>query len=233
MSVLVNQIAENLQWQQMLIEEQQQLTWKAMQSNDPVTLMKANQLFNDISVRQNTEQKSKLIDPFEFSNALQYKTPKKSASYDMLRRMGSTPILHAIISTRVDQVASFCEPQKSQYDIGFTIRKKKEDDKRTKKDEYIIEQLTDFILNCGVDANKWHGDSFEDFLRKLVKDSLELDQGTFEVIRDRKGSPVEFLTTDGSTFRISDTIDDHEDTFVEDNTNKLIENSDILTRTFK
>ncbi|MBJ7435229.1 MAG: phage portal protein, partial [Acinetobacter sp.] len=108
------------------------------------------------------------------------------------------------------------EPQINKRDLGFVIRKRQnggmdssaDKTKVDNKDQAIINKLTDFICECGVESARWHGDNFEQFLRKFVKDALELDQPTFEIVRDRKGRLHEFFCTDGATHRIADTIDD-------------------------
>ena len=126
--------------------------------------------------------------------------------------MGRTPIINSIITTRVEQVAAFSEPCYDSKGIGFIIRKKvgySEDSEKkiSKEDKQKIEYITNFILNCGSSDNNWHGDSFDAFLRKITRDSLELDQMTFEIVRNRKGIPQEYIATDGATFRLAENLD--------------------------
>lgn len=186
---------------------------KAMESNDPDAIMKAQLRWKDLEEREDSGSKSMLFDPYSFAGSTEYKYKPYSVSYNVLRRMAQSPIVRSIINTRIEQVASFSEPQRDKYGIGFIIQKKnkyRHDDKDevTEEDEKRIEWLTEFVLNCGTISNAWHGDSFDTFLRKITRDSLELDQMTFEVVRNRKGQPVEFLATDGATYRIADSYDD-------------------------
>ena len=186
---------------------------KAMASNDVDKIVEAAKYYKDVEKRPESNLKSYTIDPWDFTRQFGYKDKPTSLSYDTLRKMGRTPIINAIITTRVEQVAAFSEPCYDDKGVGFVIRKKKgylnsEDVKPTKLDEAKIEYITEFIMNCGSAQNAWHGDSFGTFLRKITRDSLELDQLTFEVIRNRKGIPQEFIATDAATFRIADSFDD-------------------------
>jgi hypothetical protein len=202
---------EKLKVQEALVIE------KSFKSNDPDLIIKAAAHYKDIEKRDTEKPiKSYIFDPYNFNKQFGYKDKPTSLSYDLLRRMGRTPIINAIITTRVEQVSNFSDPCYDDTGVGFKIRKKQgylkidKNEKLSKKDEARIEFLTDFLLNCGNSENAWHGDSFDTFLRKFTRDSLELDQATFEVIRNRKGIPQEFIATDGATFRLADTFDDDE-----------------------
>lgn len=214
-----NNLPENLddlkKVKEQLVIQEQLLLKKSLESSNPDLIIKANQYFKDVVSKNDTASKSYVFDPWSLNQqAGGYKDKPTSLGYNTLRTMGRTPIINAIISTRVEQVASFSQPCFDEKGTGFVIRKKKgyfsKEVKNTKEDEAKIEYITNFILNCGSENMSWHGDTFDSFLRKFTRDSLELDQATFEVIRNRKGIPIEFLAVDGSTFRISDTYDDNE-----------------------
>jgi hypothetical protein len=206
----------SLQELQLKLEVQKSLVLqKAMKSDDPNKIVEAAKYFKDIEKRDESQVKSYIFDPWEFSRQFGYKDKPTSLSYNTLRRMGRTPIINSIITTRVEQVAAFSEPAYDEKGVGFIIRKKqgylsKEEQKLSKQDEARIEWITDFIINCGTTGNSWHGDTFGTFLRKIVRDSLELDQMTFEVVRNRKGIPQEFIATDAATFRLADSFDSDE-----------------------
>lgn len=210
---LVQQI-EELRLQKERLEVQELLTLqKAIESSDPDAIIKANMRWNDIQPRQESSSKSMLFDPYLFAQNAGYKDKIYSMSYPTLRRMATTPVIRAIVNTRIEQVAAFSEPQPDKHGIGFIIRRKSdylENDKQevSSSDKRKIRWITDFILNCGTTNNAWHGDSFDTFLRKVTRDSLELDQMTFEVVRNRKGQPIEYFATDSATYRYADSIDD-------------------------
>lgn len=186
---------------------------RGMHSGNPEEIIKAmSTLQQRRKGVEGSDNKSYVFSPDQFLSSFGYKDKPLTISYDMLRRMARTPIIKAIISTRVEQIAAFAEPQADKYSTGFIIRKKSrsgdpDDQKLSDQDRRMIDYLTDFVLHCGDDANRWHGQSFDEFLRMFGRDSLEMDQATFEVVRNLKGEVVEFLATDAATFRYADSID--------------------------
>lgn len=191
-----------------LQQREQTLVEKALRSNDPNTLIQVKKWF-DVQKKDETDYKSLLFDPFYTYQSLGYREKPTSIAFQTLRNMYTAPIIKAIIGTRIEQVVNFSEPQTSDTNVGWMIRRKRnlfgEDNKElTDEDKKIIEYIVDFLLNGGTDSNYWDSDSFEDFLRKIVPDSLVLDQMTFEVVRNKVGRPREFFATDGATYRLLD-----------------------------
>lgn len=186
----------------------------ALQSSDIDEIYKAQTLISQIEKKDpKVEYKSMIIDPQQAWGANGYKNKSFNLSYEMLRAMGRTPIIKAIIETRKEQILSFCEPQQDRYSTGFIVRPKKYKLKNgkmelSKEEQMYAENITEFILNCGTNSNAWHGDDFNSFSRKFIDDCLKLDQGTFEIVADRRGIPVEFFATDGATYRIADSNND-------------------------
>lgn len=185
-------------------------------STDPAEIMKAETVLASVQNREESERKSYSIDPNDFYSAFGYKDRRTSMSYGLLRNMAKTPIINAIIRTRINQVASFSEPQEDRYSLGFVIEKKPlrhEDDKSAKKlskqELKEIDFLTNFVNDCGINGT-FEGDDFDTFLRKITRDSLTYDQMCFEIIPDRKGYPMEFAAVDASTIRIAESFDDDE-----------------------
>lgn len=196
-----------------LQQQEGEILGKAFNSNDTDTLIKASSHWQDVKQRHSSEIKTDLVDPNKWSDSSGYKSKLFSLSYNTLRRMAKTPVIKAIITTRQTQVSSFSSPQKNRYETGFVITKKREyyteeEPKVTSQDKQKIKQLTEFILNGGQHDNAWHGDTFDSFLKKITADSLTIDQACFEVVRNRAGSPTEYLAVDGATFRIADSYDD-------------------------
>lgn len=189
---------------------------KAMKSRDLGEIMKTQSYLKTIEKRDDSlNAKSVLIDPQQYWGAQGYKQKNYNLSYDMLRAMSRTDIVKPVIQTRIEEVIRFCSPQKDKYATGFRIRPKKilvKDGKEelTKAQEKRIEELTEFVLNCGNGSNEWHGDNFHTFTRKFIQDSLALDQGCAEVIADKRGLPAEFIAIDGATARLAATFNDDE-----------------------
>ena len=200
--------------------ERELLLQKAFKSRDVDTIVKAEQYLLRNSLRNdnnnfsstnfyrgvNTKRKSIIIDPLETASAGGYLYKPGTLSFDVLRAMSRAPVIRAIINTRKDQVADFCKPQPDKYSPGFIIEKRGvgDDDDLTDADKAQIEKLTEFICECGDEANRWDADDFESFVRKIVEDSLSLDQMNFEVIPNRAGLPTQFVAVDAGTIRIAD-----------------------------
>lgn len=188
-----------------------------MKGNDVNQIYQAQAYLKKIEEREITESKSLLVDPMELTSSFGYKDKPYNLSYSVLRAMSRTHLVKAVIDTRREQVVSYCEPQKDKYSAGFRIQKRSkytqlgQEKKLTKAEEKQVEWLTEYILSCGTTQNFWHGDTFDQFIGKIVNDSLTFDQGTFEVVRNMKGEPVEFFATDGSSYRIADTFSDSEE----------------------
>ena len=183
---------------------------KAMRSEDPNDIMKAASIADQvIQKREHSDRKSYMVDPNDFANSLGYRNKKLGLSYESLKRMSLTPIINAIIKTRINQVAAFAEPQKDKYSTGFIITKKElgNDGKMSKAEQKIADEITETVLKCGVN-NSWSNDDFDTFTRKVIKDSLVYDQMCFEVVDTKRGDFFEMVAVDASTLRISDSFDD-------------------------
>ena len=187
---------------------------KALASTDINQIYKAQNYIKGLQQREEFDTKSLMVDPLAMTHSFGYRDKPFSLSYTLLRGMAKTHIIKAIIETRKEQIQAFCTPQRDKYSTGFVVKKKqkytlsgKQPD-LTKAEENRIEDIINFLLNCGNSENFWHADSFDVFIGKIVDDSLTLDQATFENVRNKRGELVEFFATDGATFRIADSYDD-------------------------
>lgn len=194
---------------------------KMLKSNNAQDIFKAQGIIRRLNTNRGGSNeagegqvKSMLIDPYALNQSMGYAEKQFSVSYQVLRNMGKVPVMKAIIGTRVEQVVDFLEPQRDRHSTGFVIRPKRfkpgEEDKEklTKAEEKEVEQITEFLLNCGTPDKEWHGDTLETLIRKFIPDCLTLDQGTFETVRNNMMEPQEVIATDGATFRIADSWDD-------------------------
>jgi HK97 family phage portal protein len=211
-SNIIKQLSDIEDRERKLVIERQLMLNKALHSEDVDTIYKAQKYYDQFVARQAPQRqdgmKSILIDPFENASSMGYYSKSAYLSYDVLRAMSRAPIIRAIINTRKDQVAEFTKPQPNKYSKGFILKKKGQDDNETEDpDKDMIEKLKSFLLNCGDEENKWDWDDFEVFIRKIVEDSLVLDQACFEVIPTRSFEPYQFVATDGATIRIADSRD--------------------------
>jgi HK97 family phage portal protein len=196
---------------------------KALKSGDVDAIFKAQkyaQQFQRIGgqMQRSDGMKSMVLDPFITAGSQGYFDKVSQLSYDLLRGASRAPIIRSIINTRKDQVAEYCKPQEDKYSKGFIFKKKgvKDEDEYTDADKRVMDQLTEFIMSCGntdQDSDKWDPDAnFEIWVRKMVEDSLALDQACSEVVTTRAFEPYLFRHVDGATIRIADSYDNENNT---------------------
>lgn len=139
-----------------------------------------------------------------------YEKPS-AMSFDMMRQMvDQTPILSAVVMTRIRQVKRFCRASDSGKGPGFQIRLKNQaSNKLQKEEQHSIELLQGFFTNCGWESNprqraRLKRDNFSNFMSKLVRDSLVLDSSPIETEfkRDRSLGLDGFYAVDGATIRL-------------------------------
>jgi len=114
------------------------------------------------------------------------------------------PIVQAVVQTRVNQVAAFCQPVKDRYENGFKVKLRDIEAEPTPADKQWTEQMTGLLLRTGVTDQPRGRDNFEVFLRKIAFDSLVFDQMCFEVVPNRKKQPAAWYAVDGTTMRLAD-----------------------------
>ena len=120
--------------------------------------------------------------------------------YETLRNMSRVPTIAAIIGTRVNQIAEFATPRQSRLDVGFEIGLRDERATPSNSERRQIRDLTDWIETCGDPAIDPEA-TFEQFIRKTVRDSLTFDAMTFETLKTRGGKPAGFQAVDAATIR--------------------------------
>lgn len=184
----------------------------ALNSNDAGEIMKANLYLGEIN-RQPTKIQSVFFDPNDISgNGRGFKDSKGVLSFSVLRRMGDIHIVKSIVSTRVEQIMNFMDFSEDEQKEGYTIRKKKSlfstgDEKLTNEDKKKISEIVDFLEKGGW-TDKWDNvDSLQEFVSKIMSDSLTLDQLAFEMVRNRMWELQKFRAVDASLIRFLDSVD--------------------------
>ena len=140
-----------------------------------------------------------------------YREKGQSLNFETLKEVAKkvAPI-SAIVNTRIDQIGAFTKQARYDEDgRGFKIRPKDLDATITDKMQEDILFLEDFILNCGSTEDALR-ENFDTFLRKIMRDSLILDQINFEIVRGINNKPLAFYAVDASTIRVA-REDDKED----------------------
>lgn len=145
--------------------------------------------------------------PMDVQAQMGFKDRRYSISFDLLRTIPQQlSIVAAIIQTRCNQIATFAKPYRENNGVGFRITHKDKHRERTRGENEFIRNAENFIRNCGQKAHNKLSDTprdhFEIFLKKIIRDSLILDQLCFEIVPDKKGRPYEFLAVDAATIRI-------------------------------
>lgn len=184
----------------------------ALNSNDAGEIMKANLYLGEIN-RQSIKIQSVFFDPNDISgNGRGFKDSKGVLSFSVLRRMGDIHIVKSIVSTRVEQIMNFMDFSEDEQKEGYTIRKKKSlfstgDEKLTNEDKKKIAKIVEFLEKGGW-TDKWDNvDSLQEFISKIMSDSLTLDQLAFEMVRNRMWELQKFRAVDASLIRFLDSVD--------------------------
>lgn len=133
-------------------------------------------------------------------------------SFDALNAMvDQTPVLSAILMTRVRQVQRFCGVAEGGQDRpGFDIRHIDRMHQLTKSESESIDLLKRFFVNCGWEFNprrrkSLKRDAFAQMMAKATRDSLTLDSVGLELEwkRDKSLGFDGFYCVDGSTIRLT------------------------------
>jgi hypothetical protein len=135
-------------------------------------------------------------------------------SFDMLRGMvDQTPVLSAVIFTRIRQVKRFCRVPDGGKGPGFQIRLKDPNQKMGTDEHQSVALLQDFFTHSGWEKNprqraRLKRDNFSNFMAKLVRDSLTLDSCPIETEYKRnKALGLDGLyAVDGATIRLANEV---------------------------
>jgi hypothetical protein len=136
---------------------------------------------------------------------------KQSAfSFDSMRAMvEGTPILNAVIMTRINQVKRFCRVQTNGKGPGFKISLKDTDGHASDDDKKTMALLEGFFMNSGWESRprtrmRLKRDDFASFMAKLTRDSLTLDSAGIETEwkRDKALGLDGMYAVDGATLRL-------------------------------
>lgn len=183
---------------------------KGLSSDNITDVMSVNSFLKS---RKSDSLKSIFFNPWSVGSGNEYKPQTGGVSFSTLQKMGDIYIIKAIINTRVEQVQNFLKFSEDEQVEGFTIRKKrgifkeKENANLTTEEKKKISELVEFLENGGYNE-KWDiHDSFQDFVRKITRDSLVLDQLAFEIVRDRSFEILRFKAVDASLIRLLDSVD--------------------------
>ena len=148
------------------------------------------------------------LDEFQVAVGGEYYEKPGSIDFNGLRNMvEGTPVLSAVIGTRIRQMMRFCTPSEDGG-IGFSIRHTDKEHEANAKDKEQMKMLTRFFQHGGWEftpraRKRLKRDTFQTFMAKLVRDTLTFDACPFEteMRRDRKGIDGMYAV-DGATVRL-------------------------------
>lgn len=135
-------------------------------------------------------------------------------TFDMLRGMvDQTPILSAVVMTRVRQVQRFMRANSGGTGPGFQIALKDQAAKLGADEQKTVALLQNFFTNNGWEANprqraRLRRDNFSSFMAKSVRDTLTLDSAPIETEYKRnKALGLDgFYAVDGATIRLANEV---------------------------
>lgn len=138
-----------------------------------------------------------------------YIEPPGSMGFDALRAMvEQTPVLSAVVMTRIRQVSRFCQPSEDGGP-GFELRHIDRQHELEPAEQRSLNLLARFFQHCGWEFNprrrrQLKRDNFTQFMSKLVRDSLVLDAAAIETeLKARRELGIDGLyAVDGATIRL-------------------------------
>lgn len=150
------------------------------------------------------------LDDFQITLQGDYWEKPSAFGFDSMRQMvAQTPVLNAVIMTRIRQVQRFCRINESGEGPGFTVRHVEKDHQPTKSEKESIALLNKFLQNCGWEFNprarkRMKRDSFPQLIGKMVRDSLTMDSAAIETEfkRDKAQGLDGLYAVDGATIRL-------------------------------
>ena len=130
--------------------------------------------------------------------------------FQSLRGMvAQTPVLSAVVMTRIRQLQSFCKIQESGFGTGFVVRHADVAHKLTDDERKTVDLLQKFFLNCGWEADprqrkRMGRQSLRQFISMSARDSLSMDSAPIETEarRDKSKGIDGFYAVDGGTIRL-------------------------------
>ena len=164
---------------------------------------------NDHRDRQKAGMQSLDVDRYQIAVMGEYFEKTGSINFDALRTMvEQTPVLSAVVLTRIRQIARFCQPSEDGGP-GFELRHIDRQHKLEPEEKRSLALLARFFQHCGWEFNprrrrQLKRDNFTQFMAKLVRDSLTMDAAAIETeLKARRELGIDGLyAVDGASIRL-------------------------------
>jgi hypothetical protein len=168
--------------------------------------------FPSVAAKKNQRgMQSVQLDEWQVNMQTDYWERPTALSWDSLRLMAAkTPILNAVVFTRIRQAQRFCRIAEKGVDApGFEVRHADRKHQLTKSEQESLNLLNRFMVNCGWEfkprlRKSLKRDSLSQFMAKSIRDSLMLDSAPIETEwkRNKRLGIDGFYAVDGATIRL-------------------------------
>ena len=197
----------------------QKIFWETFEQFTEEELEKAAKKDSKPREKEEDVPKSFFVNPYDqMAQTGMWRERPTKLTWATLRVIANkNPIVSAIINTRINQVGTFSSSASlletsGNNPLGYKIIHKQKDRKLTPGEKLYVEELENFIWNCGdTETDFYSRDNFDGWLRKTVRDSLTFDAATTELIPSNKGQIVEFYPIDAESVRIAVNKEDAEE----------------------
>ena len=189
---------------------------KGMESGDFSQYLEASNAIEKAKAAKNPEPKSWLLTPPDqpsAHNGFKESNRYHGLSFHTLRRMGDIWIVKDIVNTRIDQISDYLNFTNDTQKEGYTIRRKPDlfgnesTGMPSRQDQKRIADIVRFLENSGNNSKWSQHDDLLSFARKIMTDSMTLDQATAEIVRNKGGELNNYIALDSAFIRQLDTDD--------------------------
>lgn len=144
------------------------------------------------------------LDPFDSHNLVppevQHTVGAEGLPDEVLRYLARTPLIDALHSTMINDLASFHVQQPHRFAPGYVIAMRDPNAKGTRASKKRAKEIADWVATCG-DPRLQEDPTFETWARKCFRDSLPLDRFCSEIVHDRRDKIAGFVHVDAATIR--------------------------------
>ena len=147
------------------------------------------------------------VDPFAFDVSTEsghtygaFHPGAAGLDYAQLRHMSRIPIASAVVQVILSLISDCCTLQTTPYELGFRIRLEDKRKKMTRAAENEAYDIAKVVLAGGLHYTPGGMDTA---VSMLMRDSLTLDQGNAEIIKDRAGRIIGYNPADAATLRLA------------------------------
>lgn len=194
----------------------QQLQEEAQQADAELLILRTQQEVEErllsaapLSIKAGHQPDAKTLDPMDPVNMLdpalwgdQHPGTKHQAfSFEMLDNLARVPMITSILDKRVLQCSEYAVPQRNKFEVGYDIVLRDPMAQTTPAASRRALELKRWLFTCG-DPRLQENSTFENYIKKAMRDSFLYDQLCTEIVSDPwSGKPAGFVAIDARTVR--------------------------------